>query len=156
MLIATTWYEEVKQETKHLKKIISSNNICLHNEKFQTHLDPASGTFSAIDLTFSDPSIFIDYNWRVYKDPCGSDHYPIIIENSTIKKSRNHKQIPHNGILKKQTGNPTKNCLTTQIPETNTNQDEPIIHFTNTLITIANKTIAKTTINHGSQGREKK
>ena len=32
------------------------------------------------------------------------------------------------------------------IPESNTNQEEPIIHFTNTLINIANKTIPKTTI----------
>ena len=36
-------------------------------------------------------------------------------------------------------------CLTTLIPESNTNQEEPIIHFTNTLITITNKTIPKTT-----------
>ena len=38
-----------------------------------------------------------------------------------------------------------KLCLDTLIPETNTNQEEPIIHFTNTLINIANKTIPKTT-----------
>ena len=48
--------------------------------------------------------------------------------------------------FKKQTGNSTKNCLTILIPETNTNQDGPIIHFTNTFITIANKTILKTTL----------
>ena len=52
---------------------------------------------------------------------------------------------------KKQTGNPIKKkklCLTTLIPETNTNQEKPIIHFTNTIITI---TILKSTINHVSQ-----
>ena len=38
--------------------------------KSQTHLDPPLGAFSAIDLTFSDPSIFLDYNWRIYKGPC--------------------------------------------------------------------------------------
>ena len=51
------------------------------------HLNPSSGSFSAIDPSFSDTSIFTDYNWRVYKDTCGSDHYPIIMENSTIKNS---------------------------------------------------------------------
>ena len=35
---------------------------------------------------------------------------------------------------------------TTNQPEKNTNQEELIIHFTNTLINIANKTIPKTTI----------
>ena len=38
-----------------------------------------------------------------------------------------------------------KLCLTTLIPESNTNKEEPLIHFTNTLINIANKTIPKTT-----------
>ena len=59
--------------------------------------------------------------------------------------------------------NPTKElqkiCLTSLIPETNTHQKEPIIHFTNTLITITNKTIPQTTIsvkyNHGSGGVQK-
>ena len=39
-----------------------------------------------------------------------------------------------------------KTMLTTLIPESNTNQEEPVIHFTHTLINIANKTIPKTTI----------
>ena len=39
-----------------------------------------------------------------------------------------------------------KLCLTILIPESNTNQEEPVIHFTNILINIANKTIPKTTI----------
>ena len=38
-----------------------------------------------------------------------------------------------------------KLCLDTLISETNTNQEEPIIHFTNSLINIAYKTIPKTT-----------
>ena len=72
------------------KKIINSNNLYLHNQNSQTHHDPSSDSFSAIDLTLSDSSIFTDYNWRVYEDPC--DHYPIIMENSTKKKKpQNHK-----------------------------------------------------------------
>ena len=46
-----------------------------------------------------------------------------------------------------QTGNPIKKLsLTTLIPESNSNHEELIIHLTNTLITIANKTISKTKI----------
>ena len=48
-----------------LEKIINRNNLCLYNQNSQTHLNPSSGSFSAIDLTLSDPSIFTDYNWRV-------------------------------------------------------------------------------------------
>ena len=57
-------------------------NLYLYNQKSLTHLDPSLGTFSAIDLTLSDPLFFLDYNWRVYKDLCSSDLYRIIIENS--------------------------------------------------------------------------
>ena len=69
-----------------LEKIINSNNLYLHNQNSQAHLNPSSGSFSAIYLTFSDRSIFIDFNWGLYKDPCGYDHNPIIMKNSTIKK----------------------------------------------------------------------
>ncbi len=45
-------------------KIINSNN-----KKSQTYLDSSSDIFFAIDLTLSDLSNFIEYNWRVYKKP---------------------------------------------------------------------------------------
>ena len=51
------------------------------------HLSSSSGTFSAIDLTLSDPATIIEYNWRVHEDSCGSDHFPIIIENTKPGKS---------------------------------------------------------------------
>ncbi len=53
----------------------------------QVTFDPSSGTFPAIDLTLSDPSIFIEYNWKVYKDPYSSDYYPRIMENTIIENS---------------------------------------------------------------------
>ena len=99
------------------------------------------GTFSAIDLTLSDLSIFIDDNWRVYKDPYCYGHSPIM-ENSTINNWKPQTKLPGwNFKKKKQTGNHTKNCLNTLITKSDTNQEEPIIHFTNILITLANKTI---------------
>ena len=78
---------ESKTTNRSFEKIINSDNSCLHNQNSQTHVNPSSASFSAIDLILSDPSIFTDYNWRVYKYPCSSDHYPIITENSTIKNS---------------------------------------------------------------------
>ena len=130
-----------------LEKIINNNNLCLHNRKAQTHLSSSSGTFSAIDLTLSDPATFIEYNWRVHEDSCGSDHFPIIIENTKPGKSdpQTVSKTPRWNFKKANWQAYKKLCLDTLIPETNTNQEEPIIHFTNTLIDIANKTIPKTT-----------
>ena len=95
-----------------LEKMIN-NNLCLHNRKAQTHLSSSSGTFSAIDLTLSDPATFIEYNWRVHEDSCGSDHFPIIIENTKLGKSDPQSQKPHDGTSKKQTSKPTKNYALT-------------------------------------------
>ena len=67
------WRSKTTKEARPLKKL-SIATICLHYQKSQIYLDSSSGTLSAIDLTLSDSSIFIDYNWRVYKDLCSSDH----------------------------------------------------------------------------------
>ena len=84
------WGSKTKQQKRPDPWIKSSiATIYISTIKSQTHLTSSSGTFSAIDLTLHDLSIFIDYKWRVYRDPCGSDHYPIIMENSTIKKNWN-------------------------------------------------------------------
>ena len=101
--------------------------------------DPSSGSFTAIDLTLNDSSIFIDFNWRVYKDLCFSDHHLIIMENSTIKISKPQTKPSRWNFKRVNLQSYKKLCLTTLIPESNTNQEEPIIHFTNTLLLIANK-----------------
>ena len=64
-----------------LENIINSNNLCLFNKKSPTHLDPSSATYSAIDLTLCDTSLFLDFTWRVYEDTCGSNHFPIVLES---------------------------------------------------------------------------
>ena len=126
-----------------LEEIINNKNLCLHNWKSQIHLDPSSGLSSAIDLTLSEPSIFIDYNWRVYKDPCVSDYYPVIMENSTIKKLGTTNKTPTMAFQK----NKLEILQKTMPYHTNPRiKYKPIIHFTNTLIIIANKTIPKITI----------
>jgi len=45
----------------------------------QTCLHPASGSTSPIDLYICMPGLYRDMEWRVHKDLCGSDHYPLII-----------------------------------------------------------------------------
>ena len=139
-------YGEVKltKKARCLKKIIIiNNNLWLYNQNYQTPLDPSLVTFSAIDHTLSDPSIFIESNWRIYKDPFDSDHYPIIMKNTIVENSK-PQTIPKQLMkFKKKTNMKSYKILylTSLIPETNTNQEEPIMHFTNILINIANKTM---------------
>ena len=39
-----------------------------------------TNTFSAIDLTFTNPALSIRCNWTVHDNLMGSDHYPIVTE----------------------------------------------------------------------------
>ena len=50
----------------------------MNNNKSNTYLQPATGTYSAIDLTIWDPNLFLDYNWKLHDDTNGSDHFPIL------------------------------------------------------------------------------
>ena len=70
--VLKTTNQPKKQNTEN---IISNNNLCLFNSKSQTHLDPSSATYAALDLTLSDPSIFLDFSRNVYGDTCRSDHF---------------------------------------------------------------------------------
>ena len=65
-----------------IEDVINRNNLLLYNNKSFTYLHPGTGTYSAIDLTLADSLIFLDYSWKVHDDTCGSDHFPIILENS--------------------------------------------------------------------------
>ena len=49
----------------------------MYNNKSTTYLHPATGTYSAIALTIFDPNLFLDYNWKVHDDTCGSELFPI-------------------------------------------------------------------------------
>ena len=40
-----------------------------------------NGSYSAIDLTVTGPSLLLDFSWKVHDDICGSDHFPITLES---------------------------------------------------------------------------
>ena len=73
---------DTDQKGRIIEDVINRNNLLLYNNKSYTYLHPGTGTYSAIDLTLADASIFLDYSWKVHDDTCGSDHFPIILENS--------------------------------------------------------------------------
>ena len=72
---------DTDQKGRIREDVINRNNLLLYNKKSYTYLHPGTGTYSAIDLTLADASIFLDYSWKVHDDTCGSDHFPIILEN---------------------------------------------------------------------------
>ena len=103
-------------------------------------MHPATGTYSAIDLSICEPSLFLDYNWKVHDNNCGSDHFPILLENTTDELS---KRTPSWNLGKANRDGFKTSRLAQQIPEANKNNEENILYFTNTLLNIAEKHIPK-------------
>ena len=61
-----------------IDNFITENNICLLNDGSYTYLHPATGTFTAIDLSLCSPDILMEIDFMVESDSYGSDHFPNI------------------------------------------------------------------------------
>jgi len=60
---------------------ITEHLLSVLNDKSPTYLSPTYGTFSAIDLSIVDPTLFLDFTWSVINDQHGSDHFPILLSS---------------------------------------------------------------------------
>ncbi|XP_072384414.1 uncharacterized protein [Diabrotica undecimpunctata] len=67
---------------KVVENIINFTNSCLLNTGSNTHFNISSGSFSAIDLSISDPKSAPFLTWQSADDLFDSNHYPIIISNN--------------------------------------------------------------------------
>ena len=124
--------------------MINRNNLLLYNNKSYTYLHPGTGTYSAIDLTLADASIFLDYSWKVHDDTCGSDHFPIILENSGLELD---DKIPRWNLRRAKWDEFKNSCILKLKSDANDTVDDNITYFSNTLISIAEESIPKTSSN---------
>ena len=72
---------------------------------------------------FADPNLFLNYNWKVHDDTSGSDHSPILFENSTDELS---KRTSSWNLEKANWDEFKTSCLTQLTPEANKNNVEDI------------------------------
>ena len=100
----------------------------------------ATGTYSAIDLSICDPSLFLDYIWKVHDNTCGSDHFPILSQNTADELN---KKTPSWNLGKANWDGFKTSCLAQLTPEANKNNEENILYFTNTQLNIAEEHIPK-------------
>ena len=59
---------------------LADNDLTILNDGTDTRHDIHTDKFTAIDLTFTNPTLGIRSNWTVHNDLIGSDHFPIITE----------------------------------------------------------------------------
>ena len=79
ILTAITPCRAVEAQTTKAKLLKISLTIIISaysTKKSPTHLDPSSATYSAIDLTLCDTSLFLDFTWRVYDDTWREQPFP--------------------------------------------------------------------------------
>ena len=127
-----------------IENFIANNNLCLMNDKSYTYLHPATGHLSSLDLSLCHPSLLLDFDWSVYADQCGSDHFPVIIEsvnNSTNDHNTKWKLSKANWELYYSL------CEEGLKIDKFDNSLDPLDDFTSSLLDIANKSIPKTSTN---------
>ena len=135
---------DTDQKGRIIEDVINRNNLLLYNNKTYTYLHPGTGTYSAIDLTLADASIFLDYSWKVHNDTCGSDHFPIILENSGPELD---DKIPRWNLRRAKWDEFKNSCILKLNSDTNNTDDDNITYFSKTLISIAEESIPKTSSN---------
>jgi len=66
---------------KMISDLLLQRKLSLLNDGYATYLHSSSGSQSAIDLSICNPSLYLDFLWKVHDDLCGNDHFPIIIDS---------------------------------------------------------------------------
>ncbi|VDI77887.1 Hypothetical predicted protein [Mytilus galloprovincialis] len=66
---------------KIIEDFVSQEGLRIFNDGSYTYLHSGNGSYSSIDIPICDPSLLLDYLWRVHDDLCGSDHFPIVRKN---------------------------------------------------------------------------
>ena len=92
----------------------------------------------------ADASIFLDYSWKVHDDTCGSDHFPIILENSG---SELNDKIPRWNLRRAQSDEFKNSCILKLKSDANDIVEDNITYFSKILISIAEESIPRTSSN---------
>jgi hypothetical protein len=70
---------DVNNKGKNIEKLLSDHQLCIFNDGANTYLHPATGTYTAIDLSITNPELIQDFKWFVHDDLC--DHFPTVLES---------------------------------------------------------------------------
>ncbi|VDI29762.1 Hypothetical predicted protein [Mytilus galloprovincialis] len=129
---------------KIVEDFVSQEGLCIFNDGSNTYLHPGNGSYSSIDITIGDPSLLLDYSWRVHDDLCGSDHFPIVLEHLFTSAQQ---RVPR-WKLDKADWSLFRNLCQAELQSKmfETVQD-PILTFNTVLTSIADRTIPKTSAN---------
>jgi len=88
---STLWgCTKLDRRGKVVEDILIKHNLCILNDTCPTYIHPATGSFSAIDISICSPDIFLDMQWKTLDDLCGSHHYPISVTYGLVAPYKPH------------------------------------------------------------------
>ncbi|VDI50079.1 Hypothetical predicted protein [Mytilus galloprovincialis] len=129
---------------KIIEDFVSQEGLCIFNDGSNTYLHPGNGSYSSIDITICDPSLLLDYSWRVHDDLCGSDHFPIVLEHFFNSAQQ---RVPRWKLDKADWSLFENLCRTELQSKMFETVQDPILTFNTVLTSIADRTIPKTSAN---------
>ena len=129
-----------------IENFITTNDLCLMNDKSYTYLHPATGTFSSLDLSLCHPSLLLDFDWSVSEDQHGSDHFPIVIESMIASAEDHNPKWKLNKANWEQFHSLCNNFLDIEKLDIENfdNSTDLVADFTSSLTDISNRCIPKT------------
>ena len=134
---------DIDKRGEIIEQFIDQNDLGFFNDKTKTYLHPATGHYSAIDLTICDPSLLPDYEWKVDDDLHGSDHFPIILKPFLPTEDDKIPRWKFNKADWQKFKILCEENLTYDILD----REDPMTHFTNTLHEIAKTCIPRSSGN---------
>ena len=125
---------------KIIEDLVLQSNLSVLNNGCSTYLHPGTGSTSAIDISICQPNLFMDLNWKVHEDLCGSDHFPLLIQSnqsspSFTKSSWKLSKADWNTFSQKADSELGQGYVL--------DSDDPVAHFTTILSSVALATIPK-------------
>ena len=124
-----------------VEELLDEYNLALFNDGSPTHYTSHTGKFSSIDLSVCDPSLLLEFDWKVHDDLCGSDHFPIVLSETTPEIENS----PEMFRFRKADWNLFNNVCSVELTEEQVfSSEEPAEKFTNILLKCANLSIPKT------------
>ena len=132
---------DTNNKGKHIEDMLSDHQLCIFNDGSNTYLHSASGTYTAIDLSITNPELIQYFKWYVHDNLCGSCHFPTVLKSFTPCPT---DSVPRWNFNKADWDRFADLYKEKMMADTFQHETDPIESFSNLLINIASDSIPKT------------